>query len=410
MAADYFGLAVAWLIVILSNLEDLHSGEPGKRFKAAGIIFLTSLATAYSALMIWHLYDRKRIEPAPSDQVARYLQEASGASATGHHVLVVDDEAPAILRFEADGDGGLAYGDRHRIFLDGRPVGKGGEGANEDSEDSGRGGDVETVRGLEGVDDLEGLAVSADGRYVYATTSHSRNKNGKRRAARQFALRGCLRAGRFIVLDRVSLTAALERKIFDGGIADRFTILSRDKSGLGEKPLEIGMEIEGLAADPLGNLYFGLRAPLSREKKNALVARIASRDLFPEPQPECRDRPVRATAAAAGHVHVEEVPMHKDGRNYGIVSMEYDRERGELVLLGNAEEPFAALRPIACRWNPARRASSRRCRFLPDTQEPYWGKLEALVLGPRPGSATVFIDGDKGLGGRVTFDRDDLGF
>lgn len=100
------------------------------------------------------------------------------------------------------------------------------------------------------------------------------------------------------------------------------------------------------------------------------------------------------------------VPIHVNGNSYGIVSMEFDRGTGQMILVANSTEPFVGFRPRVCRWRPEQAPS---CDFLPDTRQPYWGKQEALVLGAPHGKATIFIDGDKGLGGWVTYERGDLG-
>lgn len=391
MVGEYVGLAIAWLIVILSNQEDLGSEKRRTRLKAVGIILLSTLATGYSAWVIWQLNDRRPIERAQSEAVGHFLQEASGGSRFRSHVLLVDDEGPAILRMEADGDGKLTYIGSYGIFEGTRQVGK------------------ELENGVEGVDDLEGLAISADRRFVYLTTSHSNNKKGVEQNPRSFVLRGCFRDGRFVLLDRALLRDALKRKIFNRGVAEPLYVLTRDDSGLASGPRPIVMEVEGLAADPKGYLYFGLRAPLSTKKNNALIARIAASALFPKTPPDCRNQQVQTTTVAAEAIHLVEMPLRKGRESYGIVSMEYDDDRDELVFVGNSPQSSAALKPIVCRWNPERRPSSRLCAFLPETKEPYWGKQEALVLGPSADKATIFIDGDKGLGGWVTYDRDDLG-
>jgi hypothetical protein len=384
MTSELVGLVIAWLIAMLSKWGDLSSKEVGKARIAAAIILLSTLATAYSASAIIEHNQRKSIE-RPDSRTARYLQEASGGATLGEDVILVDDEVPAILKLEVDGDGEIRYSGHLSIIADGRTL---------DRRD---------------VDDLEGLASEPNGRFIYATTSHSRTKSGVPKAARSMVLRGCLRDGKFIVLDQVSLANAFRAAIIESGIASPFSVYERDATGSSGGLIEIGMEVEGLAANGDGYLYFGFRAPLTAKGNNALMARVPASRLFPDASPECRERPIPSTTIRGGDIELIQIPLRKGGHEYGIVSLEFDEATGDLVLIGNSPAPFSSLRPIVCRWDPSKQPKDRQCDVLPETDEPYWGKQEALVLGPRVESATIFIDGDKGLGGRVTYRRSELG-
>lgn len=383
MFAESVGIVAAWLVGVLARAMDLKAPERAKRRIAWAIVLLASAAALYSLWTIAQHHRRKTIEHF-DEITARYLQEASGGTAMGRDILLVDDEVPAILRLERDGDGGLGY--REHLWL------------------------VENTRQLtkNDVDDLEAIAADPAGRFIYAVTSHSRTKTGLEKPGRNQLIRGCIAGGRVIVLDRLSLSSALQGALFGSGIARPFAVAERASTGGTADQVPIGMEIEGLAVDRSGTLYFGFRAPLSTRGGDALVARIAPGKLFADPAPPCANRPPPVAAkVAAGDVEVLRLPLHAGGDNYGIVSAELDPASGKIVLIGNTPQPYAALHPIACVWDPAAPPASRRCERLAETTEPYWGKQEALVLGP--GGATMFIDGDKGLGGRISYARPELG-
>lgn len=98
------------------------------------------------------------------------------------------------------------------------------------------------------LEDLEGIAPGEDG-YIYAITSHSRKRTGKREASRERLVR--LK----VVGDRLTELAVT------GGLRDQ--IVGRLRS-LGSSARGLfGLNIEGLAFDSVGNrLVIGLRSPL----------------------------------------------------------------------------------------------------------------------------------------------------
>ena len=391
MASELFAVLVAWLMTVLAKVTDLKATEPPKRRIALSLILLSSSATMFSVWVVVDHHSRKQIDLPDNEDRARLQQEASGGAMLGEDVLLVDDEVPAIMRLELDGNGDLNLMEHLWLYEDGHRL---------DHKE---------------VDDLEGLAVSPDGDFIYAMTSHSFTKKEEDQDQRRFLLRVCIPKvdgvpvpRKVIVLDKLSLFEAFSAAIFEKGIAHPFTLPARDDWGAPGVPMRVEMEIEGLAAGRDGNLYFGFRAPLSAEYGNALIARIPTEILFPGARPECRQRVVPRTRVDPRRIEVRQMPLHEDGQDYGVVSMEFDAS-GELVMLANSPRPFRYLPPMVCRWNPAKRPSTRHCTILPETAEPYHGKLEGLILGPGPASATIFIDGDKGLGGRITYDRTELG-
>jgi hypothetical protein len=385
MFGESIGVIVAWIIAVLARAMDLKAPEVAKKRIAWAIIAFATAAAAYSLCTIARHHHRKTIEHF-DESTARYLQEASGGTAFGRQLLLVDDEVTAILRLQRDGDGGLAYRDHLWLVENGRQL------SNRD------------------IDDLEGVAADPSGRFIYAVTSHSNTRTGTEKPERSQFIRGCIAGGRVIVLDRLSLAVAFRRALFESGIARPFAVAERAATGAAADPIEIGMEIEGLAVDRSGALYFGFRAPLSTRGSDALVARIDPRKLFADPTPPCVDRPPPPPVdVATGSIEVLRVPMHKDGNRYGIVSADFDAASGKIVLIGNSPQPYAALRPIACAWDPAAPPMSRNCDKLAETSEPYWGKQEALVLDTEGDGATMFIDGDKGLGGYIAYARSELG-
>ena len=101
--------------------------------------------------------------------------------------------------------------------------------------------------------DLEGITADDEG-FLYAITSHSRQKNGKREAAREMLVRFEVKGDRIESLSaRGDLLDSLARAF------------PRLEKSIEERKVkrEGGLNIEGLAFDPpRGSLWIGFRAPL----------------------------------------------------------------------------------------------------------------------------------------------------
>lgn len=383
-SAEYVGIAVAWLCAVLSKIESLKGPELSKRIVATVIIVISTIG---SGVAVYTIYTNSQLKPVdvPEDEtIALKLQEASGGSAAGDRAYAVDDETSSVIALVTSADSQYEFKNVMPIVENGKELSK------------------------DDVNDLEGLAIDpSDQSILYLTTSHSDNKNAKFNEARNRLIRACVSEGdrAVVVLDRISLRTALEQILFGGDnpIAVRYSYPDRDSPN--NARTETVMEIEGLAADPNGYLYFGLRAPLAKNDF-AIVVRAQTRNLFPD-KPKCDEPPfVELREASSDKFEVEEIILKAAGKYYGIVSLEYDSISGDIVILGNSRDPYTVQPPILCRWDVGKQP---RCRFTPGTQEPYWGKPEALLLGPGQDYVTVLIDTDKGVGGRIRYLRSEVG-
>lgn len=381
VASEYIGILVTWLVAVLSRLSDARAADRGKRLAAWAVIVLSTGGTAYGVFAVYRHNHRKTIYTPPA-ATARAMQEASGGAIRGNRAYVVDDEVPSVLVFNADARHGFIYDKTVPLWENGKAL--------TDAE----------------IDDLEGIAADPRSEYLYLTASHSHNKDGHQKPARKWLVRGCISPDerRFLVLDRISLDQAFDEVIFQDGLAKRFTVVDRKRP---DGIVDIGLEVEGLASDDKGNLYFGLRAPLATVNQNALIVRVPVGGVFEKDTP-CQERPVPLAAGRPYEMSVLSVPFLVEGQRYGIVSLEFDAVSQDLVMLGNSPEPFGTLPPAICRWKPGT-WSATDCALLPETVKPYWGKQEALLLGPGSDTVTILIDGDKGLGGSITYARSEIG-
>ncbi len=142
-----------------------------------------------------------------------------------------------------------------------------------------------------GLEDLEGLAMTADG-YLYAITSHSRTERGKRRKSRERLARFRIEDGRILdyrvfgKLRKAVLTAYPELKE-----------AARSDHAKGRE----GFNIEGLCSDRGGNrLLIGLRAPVLGGDSLILVLENPAALFRDGAAPRFAERPIRLDLAKGG--------------------------------------------------------------------------------------------------------------
>ncbi|HKR58219.1 MAG TPA: hypothetical protein VJS64_00695, partial [Pyrinomonadaceae bacterium] len=315
------GPFLIWLAAVVSQTGVLSENESLKilgRKIAKKQIALTLILVA-SLGMLWHVYqawetkqeiksvneENKRLR----DENSKLFCEASGGTMVKDVAYVVDDEKPIVFEFKpeivdkqsADFAGTqpdeIVYRLSDRITLK-------------------KDGIVLTG---EEVDDLEAIA-SFEGK-LYLLTSHSNSKKkGAKKPERQKLLEVSLDPQtRGVVTNSTdNLRNALEKHV-GAALADAY---------VNEDHITEFLHIEGLAIDPQGKAYLGLRAPLTKDEE-AIVFSAKLSDLF------SKDKELQFEVFRLNLWYQNDNDNH-NRVHYGIVSLDYDAQSRELLVVGNS--------------------------------------------------------------------------
>ena len=385
MLNQLVGPVLIWVTALLSQSERLAAHEtvrimrrdvPKRRIAMSLIGFAT-------VGLMWQTYqaygvgnELKKLKQDVSVVNSKLFNEASGGTIINDLAYVVDDEKPNVFVFRLDEEYQLV----DKIVL------------------KQQNGDVLTG---DEVDDLEAIA-SADGK-LYLITSHSNTKRGKPNQARQRLLEVSLEGG---TRGQVTNSADNLREI----ILKNLKGLAASYQNEDQKD-EI-MQIEGLAIDEGGIAYIGLRAPLTTENY-ALVLSAKLSDLFSKGK-EPQFKVFRLNLWQQN----ENDNNEKDP--YGIVSMDYDAQTKNILIVGNSAKNSGYFSPILCQWDFAKHKDETiqnpKCNPIP----PYdvfgstrmTSKIELLLLprGAKSDRVFTFLDtDDKGNGGPLSYTRSEIG-
>jgi hypothetical protein len=245
----------------------------------------------------------------------------------------------------------------------------------------------------EDVDDFEAIA-GYDGK-LYLITSHSNTSSGKNKPTRERLLEVTLPSpdsSTAVVTDSaVNLRDLILEELVSNHLAEPY----KNKEGILEY-----MQVEGFAIDAEDTAYIALRAPLSNDNQ-ALVLEAKLKDLF----------------AGTPRFKTFAVDLQAEGKSYGIVSLDYDRETGAMMIVGNAPDSSENYLPLVCVWHDFAARSEGAIQHA-DSCKPigYPGdmttKPELLLLPPRAKSDQVFtfLDTDnRGDGGMLPLIRGEWG-
>ena len=242
-------------------------------------------------------------------------------------------------------------------------------------------------------DDFEAAAMAPDEQALYLVTSHSNKKQGGCRDD-QGLFRVPLplepdKNGEVQVDDPIDLRYLLPDKL---GIQGHYQVCNGSPKS-GDKT---GMQIEGLAVDDT-YMYIGLRKPLAKETQKAFIAKVPLKSLFtsesgPRENISPRD------------FEIIEVLLEKGGNHYGVVSLDYDKASGEILILGGAEEGHKSYPAVVFRWD-GKAKEPEGSEVLPRTEQPGLGKQEVLLALGKSGTIATFIDGDAKLGAHAIYTR-----
>lgn len=376
-------IGVTWLTSMVTQVNTLMDGSH-KRIVAILLALIATSSAAFAGYTTYTDAQRKELYRLADVDRALELGEASGGSTDGSGAYVVNDETPAVFRSQLDPDD-------HRF----KSFARLGLSVCESTEAS-------HCRNLtkSDVDDLEGVAVDPrPGHHaLYVVGSQSNNKNGARRRQREQLVRLDLNAptnDRLPVTAQVSPRQALERLLFDGGVANPFVYKRTDDDTAEIEQIHVGMELEGLAMDAAGVLYFGLRAPLCKNGNGAIIVTGNGDEIF-------------ANGPDGASLTAHCVSAEFDGHAHSVVSLELDVDTGQVAVLTGSPFPHEAFAPRLCRWSVGESAL-HDCKALPPLREPLLGKQEALLLPTKSRQVITMIDSDKGLGGQVAYTRKEAG-
>jgi hypothetical protein len=377
-------IGLAWVVSNVRNIDTLL-GEGHERVAAIIALALGLLVSSYAG---WETYKRiytKHIHRPEGIQQALQLNEASGGTTLGGTAYVVDDETPALFVSDSISDEGY-FTDFRKLDL-------------KDANDR--------VLTKDDVDDLEGAAADPRGRVLYLVTSHSNNKNSKQKPERQQLLQIDLttktehdihvkaRADLRIAIENLLWPSEAGREDQDSGHHKDFR---RDDKTSQIKNITSVMEIEGLAMDDKGVLYFGFRAPRCPDG-GAIILSAPADAIF-----------TNDIAGDKSETRTIEDPniftrycVGTGDRVSGITSMEFDPETHDILVLTGSPNLYEVASPTLCRWSSADPQRLRSCNNLPQLEEPKVGKQEALLLVRSKKRVITLLDTDKGLGGQVSY-------
>lgn len=391
-----FTAIVLAVLAVLSTIAGGWEKLTGRKRKAKLIaIGLIATAAATQIVLINQKAEelktivRQEQELADKDvflgSTVREADEASGGAMQGDTAYIVDDEEPEIFVFKYSAKD--AKFDNERLptkpmpLVDKRPCAQrtwGGPCSD----------DTPTRLDREMLQDLEGAAAFRD--KLYLTTTFSNSKSGKEDPTRWWFLE--VNAKGEILRTTKTLRDSI-RGIFASGLP--INEGKKIEESINEDgKLEV-MQVEGLAVDENGMAYFGFRNPLVENK--ALILRGSVDSLFSE----------------TPHLEGFLFNLFNDGESYGIVSLEFDVQNKELLILGNSPLrtktlPFVVWKIPVSELDPSKVATPEHYRgdtfklLAPGTRPT---KPEVLLL-PTPDRVHLFFDA-VGTGGQLSFARNE---
>jgi hypothetical protein len=239
------------------------------------------------------------------------------------------------------------------------------------------------------VDDIEAAATYKN--KLYLLSSHSLNKRGDQDPSRELILEiEQFTGSKDKAVAHVARVATLK------GIVGKLEELTKKYKGKLEKNQDKpNIEIEGLAIDKHGCAYIGLRHPLLQIERQgfAIVLRMSVDSIF----------------SASPEAKINILRLEYRSKGYGITSLEYDPETGEILILGNSPKKDKFFPPKLWVWRPnddpiqTPRLSKNWSLMMPQI---FKAKPEAIVLHADKGF--VFIDA-VGYGGQRVYSREELG-
>lgn len=422
-----WGVFLAWLAAVVSNVEKLSSSESMFIFRRAVpkrtigySMIIISTAGLIGTIVSSYLLEKKLRET--KDVITRMdaslFNEASGGTAIGRFAYIVDDEQPLIFKLELNDDG------TEYLYKKDIPLKLGTFRTKKDdqtiipppNENKNRVDQICTdeIADKDCIDDLEAAASEpseAGSRRLYLVTSHSNKESGKIAKSRRRFLEVSLEQGREgeITNFQSDLIDAIVKEL--GRLAnsqhdEKLKVLIRDmlNEGTAKAKKLGGVQIEGLAIDESNRAYSGLREPLVTKgnAQYAIVLRAELADIL-------KGKPNFETLL---------LNLSQGQESYGIVSLDYDARTRSILVLGNHPEG-KWLTPILCQWDVATAKPDEiqipkictEVKFKQDEQ--HSSKPELVLLPPKSVSDGIFmfLDSDrKGPGGQIKpYARSDFG-
>ncbi|HET9233189.1 MAG TPA: hypothetical protein VFP10_03530 [Candidatus Eisenbacteria bacterium] len=362
-------LALSLLSGLVAAWEKLGAPEPRRR--ALGLAALLLLAVSLmtqAALEVFESQERESVDTFLESQ-EKTVEEASGAAFLKDRLFVVDDEKSELFEYRYDEELGEAEFKKKYEILPGP-----------------------TMRSLippettvGEVDDLE--AVATYKKKLYVVSSHSPDKKNQRNKTRELILEigapdSALPGDPVAHVERAAtLAPRVEEEL------DKLTKLGARMTG--EE-----LNIEGLAIDPDGTVYIGLRSPLM-EVNDQLYAILLQTDV----ESVFSGKPINRAIG---------LRLEKGNDNYGITSLDFDGET--LLILGNGPGKRDFFQPKIWQWRPSPGDLDQppRADWNLRMPEQFDAKPEALALSRSGEQAFIFVDA-PGHGGQRVVSRQDLG-
>lgn len=246
---------------------------------------------------------------------------------------------------------------------------------------------------IDKVDDLEAAATYKGALYI--VSSHSLNKKSERKPERELILEikqfEVLPDGAVAYVERAATLIKYIEQALDKVKSERNGSLILDEGKF---------NIEGLAIDAKGYAYIGLRNPLLQigNQGYAIVLHMPIESIFSE-----------SLESKIPETRIIALRLEDSGKDYGITSLEYDKETQAVLVLGNSPKKEEFFPPKLWVWHPnghhAQTPTLVRNWSL-RIPEKFHAKPEALVL--HAGQGFIFIDA-LGHGGQRVFRRGELG-
>lgn len=401
----FTGMMLAVALAILAVLSTLVGAWDKLTSRVRGMVILAIVLIAIAAIsQIVQLIEKKSQLNVIAEQERIIedrnvfinsnigeIDEASGGASQGDVAYLVDDEEPSIFVFGYNQLESKYFNQRlprePMPIVDIRPC-------IERDWKKPTGEPIECTEdepkklNKDMIEDLEGAAMY-NGK-LYVTTSHSNSQGGKEQPQRSLFLELNLN-GEIIRATRKLRKAIVDT--FEHGLPiteGRRVEESKNDDG----KVEV-MQIEGLAIDENGRAYLGFKNPLV--DKRALILRADIEQLFsPNPQFESFV-----------------LDLVSEGKNYGILSLEYDSQKKQLLILGNSPLRLDTLPFVVWKLNVnsldpkivARADPYRGESFILRAPGTRPTKPEVLLI-PRPDRLHLFFDA-VGTGGQLSFLRSD---
>jgi hypothetical protein len=382
---SYILLTLALLSGILGTFDKLTDPDRSRRRLGWVIVLFLAMTLSLEGYQSWN--QQRHVESVSDflEHEDREIDEASGGTAFGDHLYVVDDDKHELYRFPISKDDARTFS---RATFETFKL-KAGPRSTEN-------GVGEKV--VKDADDLEGAAT--DGKSLFLVTSHSPPDDRQQAKPERHLF---LRIDEIPAPGRpaeqgerrdVEVAAAVN---LDGAIRAALEKLEADGYVCRDGDAKVDWNIEGFAIDGEGRAYFGLRNPIaerSHESYALILTGVAAR-LF-SAQPE-----------------LSVVPLVLKGGDgdapYGITSLDMDGKT--LVILGNSSRKLTFSSPRIWRWEPGGGQQPVPVgNWTLSLPSEFHAKPEVLILPQLPGCRLgyLFID-SEGHGGRRVYEREAIG-